>query len=189
MAKKSINKSEVEKLITEYRENGKTDQEIYDELAKEYEDKKGLAILIIGTVTTENKTKYRMFNYTLLGLLAFMVIVKILILFSLKADNGKAYVLLLILIVPLFTIYFMYDIAKYRGPVYRFCGFLTIIGYIQTINSHLTGTDLVINTLFAGIIAGLCFYLERKMFPSYKPRKLKTDSKGEYIMSSVNDKD
>jgi hypothetical protein len=43
-------------------------------------------------------------------------------------------------------------------------------------------TDILANIIFSGAVAGLSFYLDKKMFPNYNPNKLKKDSNGEYIL-------
>lgn len=96
--------------------------------------------------------------------------------------------LLLVLVVPLFTAYFMYEIARYDRPSYRFCGFLTIIGFLRTIGHLDNGRDILIDLLFVGIVAGLSFYLESQMLPDYSPKYLMKDSNGEYIFNETNDR-
>src|SRR5690606_34496427 len=131
--KKSLDRKAAHKSILEGREHGKTDQEIYNELSLKYYDKKSLALLITGTATTENKQKYRVYNNILLGLLGLAILLRLLLVFSLTIQTGKGWTLLLVFIVPLFAAYFAYEIARYKGPIYRFCGMMTIIGFLQTI--------------------------------------------------------
>jgi hypothetical protein len=60
---------------------------------------------------------------------------------------------------------------------------MTIVGFMRTIGQSEDSTDILINLVFAGAIAGLSFYLDSKMFPNFSPMKLKKDSNGEYILS------
>ncbi|WP_276974125.1 hypothetical protein [Flavobacterium filum] len=183
MSKKSLDRKAAQTFIVDSRDNGKTDQEIYNELSELYYDKKSVALLITWTVTTENKKKYKVYNNILLGLLGLSILFKLLTVFSLTIQTGQIWTLLLVLIVPLLAGYFMYEIARYNGPIYRFCGMLTIAGFLQTIGKAENGTDITINLIFAGAVAGLSFYLDSKMFPNYSPKNLKKDSNGEYILS------
>ena len=183
MSKKSLDRKAAQKFIVDSRDNGKTDQEIYNELSQQYYDKKSVALLITGTVTTENKNKYKVYNHILLGLLGLAILLRILLVFSLTIQTGQLWTLLLVFIVPLFAAYFAYEIAHYNGPIYRFCGIMTIAGFLQTVGKSEGGTDILINLVFAGAIAGLSFYLDSKMFPDYSPKNLKKDSNGEYILS------
>lgn len=183
MSKKSLDRKAAQKFIVDSRDNGKADQEIYNELSQQYYDKKSVALIITGTVTTENKSKYKVYNNILLGLLGLSILFKLLTVFSLTIQTGQLWTLFLVLVVPLFAGYFMYEIARYNGPIYRFCGMLTIAGFLQTISKAENGTDILINVIFAGAVAGLSFYLDSKMFPNYSPKNLKKDSNGEYILS------
>lgn len=183
MSKKSLDRKAAQKFIVDSRDNGKTDQEIYNELSQQYYDKKSVALLITGTVTTENKNKYKIYNNILLGLLGLAILLRILLVFSLTIQTGQLWTLLLVFIVPLFAAYFAYEIARYNAPIYRFCGIMTIVGFMQTISKSEGGSDILINLVFAGAIAGLSFYLDSKMFPDFSPKNLKKDSNGEYILS------
>lgn len=183
MSKNSLDTKTVKKFIVDSRDTGKTDQAIYNELSQQYYDKKSLALLITGTVTTENKNKYKIYNNVLLGLLCLAILLRFLHVFSLTIQTGQLWTLLLVFIVPLFAAYFAYEIARYNAPIYRFCGIMAIVGFIQTIGKSQEGSDILINLVFAGAIAGLAFYLDSKMFPDFSPKKLKKDSNGEYIFS------
>lgn len=182
MSKKSLDRKVAQKSILERRQNGKSDQEIYNELAQQYYDKKSIALLITGTATEENKAKYKIYNHLLLVLLGFSILLKLMTVYSLTLQTGQLGALLLVLIVPLFAGYFMFEIARYYGPIYRFCGLLTIAGFFQTIGRTENATDILINILFAGSVAALSFYIDSKMFPSFSPNKLKKDSNGEFIL-------
>ena len=183
MNKKSLDRKAAQKFIIDNRDNGKSDQDIYNELSQQYFDKKSVTLLITATVTTENKNKYIIYNNVLLGLLGLVILLRILLVFSLTIQTGQLWTLLLVFIVPLFAAYFAYEIVRYNAPIYRFCGIMTIVGFMQTIGKSEGGTDILINLVFAGAIAGLSFYLDSKMFPDYSPKNLKKDGNGEYILS------
>jgi len=183
MNKKSLDRKAAQKFIIDNRDNGKSDQDIYNELSQQYFDKKSVTLLITATVTTENKNKYIIYNNVLLGLLGLVILLRILLVFSLTIQTGQLWTLLLVFIVPLFAAYFAYEIARYNASIYRFCGIMTIVGFMQTIGKSEGGTDILINLVFAGAIAGLSFYLDSKMFPDYSPKNLKKDGNGEYILS------
>ncbi len=183
MSKKSLNRKVARKIISDSREMGKSDQEIYNELSQEYHDKKSVALLITGTVTRENKEKYKSLNSVLVGLLLFAVLLRILLVFRLTAEAGQLWQVILIFFVPLFAAYFAYEIATYHGPAYRFCGIITIVGFMRSIGKTADATDIIINLVFAGAIAGLAFYLDNKMFPDYSPKSLEKDEDGEYILN------
>lgn len=183
MSKKAIDKKSALNFIVTSRENGKTDQDIYRELSLRYYDKKSLALLITATPRTENKNKYKIYNNVLLGLLVFVILLRILVVFRLTIETGQIWTLLFLFIVPFFAAYFAYEIAQYSAPFYRICGFMTIFSALRTIMKLESSTDILINLVLAVAIAGLSFYLDNKMFPDYSPQNLKKDSDGEYILS------
>ncbi|MES2381805.1 MAG: hypothetical protein V4538_12235 [Bacteroidota bacterium] len=183
MSKKSLDRKAAQQFIIESRDSNKTDQEIYNELVQQYYDSKAIALLITGTVTKENKEKYKLYNNILLGLLGLSIVLRILLVFNLTIQTGQAWTLLLVFIVPFFAAYFAYEVARYNAPIYRFCGIMTIVGFAQSMSKSDGGPDMMINLVLASTIAGLSFYLDNKMFPNYTPQKLKKDSNGEYILS------
>jgi hypothetical protein len=183
MARTSINKAAIQQAVREGRQNGKTDQEIYNELTETYYDKKLLALTITGVPTAENIGKYKLYNNILLGLLSLSALFKIIMIFTMTLYAGQPLLLLLVFIVPLLNIYFMYEIARYQAYAYRICGLLTIVGFLNSLNgTNIDITNVVINLVIAGSVAGLSFYLDSHLFPAYSPRSLEKDSNGEYIL-------
>ncbi|MBK9543166.1 MAG: hypothetical protein IPO49_12815 [Bacteroidetes bacterium] len=183
MNKKSLDRKTAQIFIIESREKGKTDQEIYFDLTQKYYDTKAVALLITGTVSIANKNKYKVYNNILVGLLGLSIVFKLLTILNLTVQTGQLWTLVLVFIVPLFAAYFMYEIARYNAPIYRFCGWLTIAGFLQTVGKMEMGTDILLNIIFASAVAGLSFYLDSKLFPEYSPKNLKKDSNGDYILS------
>jgi hypothetical protein len=183
MAKKSLDYKIAKEIILERRENNISDQEIYNELTQQYFDKKGVAYLIKGTLTKEFKEKYKIYNNFLLALLGVSILVRFLTIFMLTNQSVKLMMLTFLIMVPLFNIYIMYGIAKYYVTIYRFCGFLTIAGIFMSISNFNNLTDFIINLIFSLAVAGLSFFMDKKMAPFYKPKNIKKDSQGEYILS------
>lgn len=182
MSKKSLDRKAAKQFIIANRAMNKTDQEIYNELSQQYYDKKAIALLITSMVTEENKRKYQVYNSILIGFIGITVLFKILIIVNLVIAENQAWYLLLAFLVPIFNLYFLYEIARYNGSIYRILG-IWVIGFSFQSISKLGGTDLIINLILCILIAGLAFYLDKNMFPNYSPTNLKKDSKGEYIVS------
>jgi len=182
MNKKSLDRKAAKQFILDNRAISKTDQEIYNELSQQYYDKKAIALLVTSTVTMENKKKYKIYNNGLIGLIGITVLFKIFIIVNLALVVNQVWYLLLAFLVPIFNIYFLYEIAKYNGSIYRILG-IWVIGFsLQSINK-VEGTNLIVNLILCILIAGLAFYLDRNMFPNYSPNNFKKDSNGEYILS------
>lgn len=180
MTKKSLDYKFAKKFIIESRIKNISDQEIYNELVQRYFDKKGIAGLIKSVVKTEVKQKYKIYNHILIGLLWISIILKILTIIPLTQQSGILYTIILMLFAPSINLFFIYNIAKYNGPYYRFCGILSIASFFQSITYFENVSTIVINALLVGVVAGLCFYLSKKFYPTNNPKNFKTDSNGEY---------
>ena len=183
MSKIALNGVAIRQAVIDGRLNAKTDQEIYNELSQQYYDKQGLAVTITSIPTEADLAKYGVYNNILLGILALSIVFKFLTVFSLTLQAGQPLLLLLIFVVPLFTLYFIYLIKNYNAFAYRACGFLAIAGLLQAVQKTDNAFDLILNIIFAGSICFLAFYLDKNLFPKYSPGKLKKDSNGEYILN------
>ncbi len=183
MPKKSLTKKAATQFINDNRANGKTDQEIYAELAQQYYDKKAIALLITSISTKDDKAKYKVYNYILLGLLVLTALLKVLAVQVMSLQEGQLWALLLVFIVPILNIYFIYEISRYNAPAYRLCGIMSILGITQSLSNIQNPTDFFLTLVLCGAISGLSFYIDSVMFPNYSPRNLKKDSNGDYIMS------
>ncbi len=153
------------------------------ELSQIYFDKKGLARTIAGTITEERKRKYRILNNSLIALLAIAVLLKVLVVIDASLATGSAWMLLIILIAPLFNIFFLYSIARYHGLIYQPCGLLTIAGFLQSIGKADGTPDVIVNVVFTALVAGLSFYAGAKQFPRlHFLNKVEQDANGGYIL-------
>jgi hypothetical protein len=182
MSKKSLDRKYATKFINESRENGKSDQEIYNELTPLYFDKKVVATFVTSVPTKQAKEKYKLYNNILLGLIAVTIIFKMLAVASIFSGNSEWLGLLFILIVPILNFYFFYAISNYEAVAYRLCGILTATSLLQSIDKLEGTANILISLALAGAITGLCYYLDDKLFPNYHPRKMEKDSNGEYIL-------
>ena len=182
MSKIALNGGAIRQAVIDGRLNAKTDQEIYNELSQQYYDKQGLAVTITSIPTDADMAKYRIYNNALLGILVLSIVFKLITVFSLTLEAGQPLLLLLIFVVPLFTLYFIYLIKHYNAFAYRACGFLAIAGFLQSIEKADNSFDIIFNIIFAGAICFLSFYLDKNLFPKYSPGKLKKDGNGEYIL-------
>jgi hypothetical protein len=188
MNKKSLDQRTAKKLIKDGRNNGKTDQEIYNELSQKFYDKKTIALLISGIATTEKKKKYKIYNNILLGLIGFFVLFKVFHAYNLIEETEDIwFILLASIVILLFAGYFMYGIAKYEAATYRICGIFTILIFLQSsfwqhIWNFENVVEILMNVFVAAAIVFFSFYLDKKIFPNYSYRKMKKDDNGEYIL-------
>ena len=188
MSKTSINKKDVREFIIANRLNGKSDQEIYNDLSAKFYDKKTIALMIIGTVTQESKLKYKNLNAILLVLILFTILFKIYFVFGLTLQTDGLWPLFFIFIIPLLNVYFFYEVFRFNAVVYKFIGLLTIASLLKTFSNSIdsNGITNIIEFLISFVIAtgiiGLSLYLGNKLLPNYNPKKLIKDSDGEYIL-------
>lgn len=186
MNKRSIDKIAAEKFIIESRAIQKTDQEIYNELSQKYFDKKSIALLIIATVTEENKAKYKTLNNILHAFIIGAILFGAYQLLQISIQKGSFWGILYICGLISFFSYFIFRISRYTVTYYNFGGTMTILFLMQTFDRTDSWTIRIIIIILASIIAGLCFYLYRNMFPDYRPYHLKVDQNGDFIFNKNN---
>lgn len=180
MSKKSLDGKAASLYIIENRNNGMTDQDIYTNLSQEYYDKKAVAILIKGTLTDEIKETYKLYNNILIGLLGLSIFFKLILVLNLAVETGELWTLVLMLFVPIINIFLIFGVVRYQIPIYRLCGFFSIIGLMQTINHGANFWETIFSLIYASLIAGIAFYLDSKLSPNYGPNSIEKDDTGEY---------
>lgn len=185
MSKKALDGKEAETIIKQKFEEGKTDQQVYNELSQSYADKKKLVWLVTGTVRPELKERYKSLNNLLVGLLAAAAITKILLVATIAIGTQEPWLMLMVLWAPVVNLYGVYYVSRYMAAIYRFCGGLAIVSALDALKSEGGVADIVFTILFAIAIAALSFYLDKKLFPNYKPFSLKKDDAGKYIIEPV----
>jgi hypothetical protein len=183
MRRKFLSTKAAKKFIIEGRNNDKTDQEIYYELKQQYYDKKSIALFITGIATKENRDKYKIFKYILLGLILIEFFFNLVMVIRLSSETESflvhAYWLAQL---SLFIGIYIYAFAKDYAWAYQTNAILTIFLFISPITYRIGETSIIINIVLISLIVGLLFYTLRKMFPYYRPYNMKRDANGEYIV-------
>jgi hypothetical protein len=170
------------KIIDNRRSEGKTDQQIYDELSGHYDNKKNLVLLITGTASVQTRTKYKLYNNILIGLLGITLLFRLIGAFSLVAEADiLGFVISLVGI--LLPVLFIYGFINYMGAMYKLCGVLTVLGIVQLIAKWDNSMLLILSLMILIPMAVLSFYLSSKMFPNFNPNKLRKDENGAYLLS------
>ncbi|MFT3704362.1 MAG: hypothetical protein QM802_18480 [Agriterribacter sp.] len=170
------------KLVEKGRAEGKSDQEIYNELSTDYASKKNLALLITGTATTADRQKYKMLNNVLIALLGVTLAFRLIAAFYLISSGEWATVFFLFLGMVL-TGLVIYAVFNYMGAFYKPFGFLSALSVVKTLIGSSGSMLELIDLALLIPIPILCFYLGAKLFPNFKPNKLKKDVAGAYILN------
>lgn len=170
------------KIIDDRRSAGKNDQQIYDELSAHYDNKKNLALLITGTASVETRSKYKLFNNILIGLLAITLLFRLIGAFSLVSESGLLG-FIISLVGVLLPALLIYGFINYMGAMYKLCGFLTLLGIVQLIARWDASMLVILSLIILIPMAFLSFYLSSKMFPKFNPNKLRKDKNGAYLLN------
>ncbi len=182
-----MNQKMAKETIEQRRGEGKSDQQIYNELAEHYANKKNLALLITGTATSEDKNRFRLYNNLLIGLLTITLLLRLLSSFQLvQAGEFPGFLIIVAAIMPAL---FIYGISQHLAPMYKLCGILSVLGIITILATWGTGAltgegslNKLVDLVLVVPIAILSFYLAGKMFPKFNPGKLQSDGKDGYIL-------
>ena len=182
MKKKSINRKEVTKAIEMGLQENTPRKVILEELSEQYFDKKTISTLIASTPNTQTKEKYKALNNILLGLLILIIVFKILIGITLLSSIS-VYLLPIAFLMPFFSIWFAFEVSKFKGYIYNLLGLFAIISIFKALGDFgESGTYGLIDIIIAIAIAGLSFYLGNKIFPNYGLFGPKKDSEGNIIL-------
>lgn len=170
------------KLVEKGRTEGKSDQEIYNELSAHYPSKKNLAILITGTATEQDKHTYKMLNNVLIVLLAITIVSRLIGSFYL-ISAGEWLTVFFMFLGILLTGLVMYAVLNYMGAFYKPFGFLSALSVVKALTGFSGSLLEFIDLAILIPIPILCFYLGANLFPKFKPNKLKKDLEGAYILN------
>jgi hypothetical protein len=168
MNKKSLNAKEVTKKIKSELDQGVSRLTILNALCEIYYDKKSIAKLIASTPDPLKRTKYQTLNNILLGLLVITIITKILIGMAVLS-TVSLYLIPAAFLLPIISILFAFEVAKFRGYIYKILGILAIAGILKML-SNIGKSDIIllsIDVCVSLIIACLAFFIGAKVFPNY----------------------
>lgn len=162
-----------QKFIAHHRKTGKTDQEIYEHLIELGEDEKSATQLISNTITTDKKEKYKLHNQILIILLGLLALFHVIRVISLFIQTQELKNLIYLFAFPVISAFFAHEVSRYNAIIYRVCGVVTLLIFLQLI-PDLTGRILMpINLILSASVVGLSFYLHSRMFPGFKPKRRK----------------
>lgn len=186
-----FDKKELAQIIDNERENGKSNQEIYNELKDKYFLKKNLALCILTQARVELKEKYKFQQNLLLGILGFLllnkafVIIELFLLLAKESNFNFVHFLLLIpffLLASIVQIYSLSGISNYEYHTYRFLAMICIADFFQHMHQYKEALSMAIAFVLTILIAYLCFSLYKNLFPKIDFRNLKKDENGDYIL-------
>ena len=173
MTKKSLDKKAKEIIISR-RDEGKSDQEIYDELCDQYYDKSGIVWLISSIVTKEKRLQYKTHNNVLIGMLVFGLVLKFLS-FPWPFNPILFFALLIGILI---NVYFIYSINKFEISSYLLVAWFTALSASGVLKQQ-NPMDIVFSLLFAISVWGLSFYLWKRL--QSKIRNIQKTTNGDYI--------
>ncbi|NVO09785.1 MAG: hypothetical protein HXX16_07485 [Bacteroidales bacterium] len=182
MSKKSIDRKEVLKTLKLRLSEGKTRQEILEELSEQYFDRKSLSIFIASTPDQKTIDKYKILNNILLLLLLLSIAAKTIVGIVLLSSIS-IFLIPFVFIFSLVNIFFTIEVSKFKGYIYNILGILTLAGILKLLsNFDVYGKGILIDVAIGLVIALLSFYLGRKMFPNYGLFGPKKDANGNMML-------
>ncbi|RPI67770.1 MAG: hypothetical protein EHM47_15315 [Ignavibacteriales bacterium] len=175
-------KKEALGIIQEQLDEGKPRKEILEELTKIYNDRSAIAELIAMTPDKKTKEKYSVLNYIVLCGLVISLGLSIYAAYLLFKEKPVESVIALCIVLWI-MLYFIIEVAKFKGYIYNLITFLVIIGIIGDLTriSEFGKWD-IIGIIVSLAFAGLTFFLSKKMFPNYGFFQLKKDNNGDYLL-------
>lgn len=191
-------KKEIHQLIKEAQVRGEPDIEIYNSLVEEYGYKKTIAEIILTTVKPKDKKKHHLYVGILSALTVVMLFFNLWVVIT-SPDLSfwddylsfwyvfwrigvyvLSYIVFLNIICQKPITFYVFWMYSYSYLIFYFTlWFIICWNNIWSINLMYIG----INLIFLFIAIFLFRYFQRKIFPNYRYRKLKTDENGNYVFS------
>lgn len=181
--KKAVTKKDIRKLVLHKIEEGKSQQEIFEEIKQEVRNPaREIAQQVRSIATLDKRNNYKTAHAVLVILLAIIVLFKVLTGVFVVIENGIRWTPMII-VYPFIYIIILYGVIKYRGFYFKFAAAFLLVGNLKPLLQLFTEgfkPMLVIDLIFAAVVVALCIYLSKKMFPDFKAIKEKyTNSNGQ----------
>lgn len=181
--KKAVTKKDIRKLVLHKIEEGKSQQEIFEEIKQEVRNPaREIAQQVRSIATLDKRNNYKTAHAVLVILLAVIVLFKVLAGVFVVIENGIRWTPMII-VYPFIYIIILYGVIKYRGFYFKFAAAFLLVGNLKPLLQLFTEgfkPMLVIDLIFAAVVVALCIYLSKKMFPDFKAIKEKyTNSNGQ----------
>ncbi len=172
-----LEKKELKRIISEERDSGKNDQEVYNKLIEMHKDRDEIVILLTGSLKKEARNKIRIWNTILLILIGLTIISKSLAVVGISLNSGNLWTLLFVFIAPILNIVFFVIVLNYKIQGYSFIATMSLLGFLNSIGNMGQGIDLFISLVVSISIIGLSFAL----YMNNKPDIPKKDENGNHI--------
>lgn len=181
--KKAVTKKDIRKLVLHKIEEGKSQQEIFEEIKQEVRNPaREIAQQVRSIATLDKRNNYKTAHAVLVILLAIIVLFKVLAGVFVVIENGIRWTPMII-VYPFIYIIILYGVIKYREGYFKFAAAFLLVGNLKPLLQLFTEgfkPMLVIDLIFAAVVVALCIYLSKKMFPDFKAIKEKyTNSNGQ----------
>lgn len=181
--KKAVTKKDIRKLVLHKIEEGKSQQEIFEEIKQEVRNPaREIAQQVRSIATLDKRNNYKTAHAVLVILLAIIVLFKVLAGVFVVIENGIRWTPMIIAY-PFIYIIILYGVIKYRGFYFKFAAAFLLFGNLKPLLQLFTEgfkPMLVIDLIFVAVVVALCIYLSKKMFPDFKAIKEKyTNSNGQ----------
>ncbi len=151
-----------EKSIDYLLAQGKTKRQVFDLLSEEF-SQDSLLFHLNNVPMPRQRRKFRFFNFSLMVLLSYITLKKLIIAYLFK---DYAIIMLSSLVVPIINLYLLREIWKFHKIGYQFLAPLSLLALVYSENRVMP--DLAIYLLISALSAFLYF----KLFPKQEQVKL-----------------
>lgn len=174
--KKAITKSEIRKQVLLKVKEGKSQQEIFEEIKQEVRNPaEEIAQQVRSIATLDKRNKYKTAHAILVILLSIVVLFKLLAGIFLVIEKGISWSPMIIFY-PFIYFIILYGVINYKGFYFKFAAVFLLVGILNPLLKLFTEEFkpiIAIDIAFAAVIITLCYYLSKKMFPDFKKVKEK----------------
>jgi hypothetical protein len=169
-----MRKREIRKLARAKAQEGMDRQQIFTELQQEVKARPDeLADVVRYVIPLAVRKQHKVAQGMLIGLLAFSVAVKVMLVIGLfTADVEEVGRFPWLLLLPVLNIWLLYGVVTHRGENYRMVALFSVISLTQLLRG-IDGPLVWVDLLFAVSLLALGWYLDRKLTPAYLEKKEK----------------
>lgn len=169
-----MTKKEIRKIASTKLNEGKKRQQVLTEMAEETDvPVADIARILRYMPSRRTKKKYKLVNSLLLTILMLTVILKFIVGIPIVIQNGIQWLPVLLLI-PLINIILCYEVATYKGYIYKWVAIYPVLPLLKLLPTLFTnGVDFfkTIDLVIVGLLIFLGLYLNKKFAADYKTKR------------------
>ncbi len=181
-----LKRTEIRKAVVEGRGEGKSDQEIYDEITMNHKNRDEVASVISRTVRDELKKKFSSHNNALLFLIIVTILLKFFVIIQIGEISNLFLGLVIGILVSILNLFVFHTVYLWQAANYRNWAILILVLSIRLVFEFEIRVDYFLSLFLTLSISVLLVYLHEKLLPNFV-KNVPKDEQGNHVFIVIKE--